>query len=68
MDKVSLAVLQLLPELVELKLDLPRLSALGKHIFTRLLAKPGNQVAESLKFDWSCSETEQDGDALSAHP
>ena len=51
-DKVLLAVLQLLPELVELKLDLPRPSALGKHFFTRLLAKPRNQLADKPKFDW----------------
>jgi hypothetical protein len=51
-DKVLLAVLQLLPELVELKLDLSRPSALGKHFFTGLLAKPGNQVADRSKFDW----------------
>jgi hypothetical protein len=51
-DTVLLAVLQLLPELVELKLDLPRPSTLGKRFFTGLLAKPGNQVADNLKFDW----------------
>jgi hypothetical protein len=51
-DTVLLAVLQLLPELVELKLDLPRPSALGKRFFTGLLAKPGNQEADNLKFDW----------------
>ena len=50
--KVLLAVLQLLPGLVELNLDLPRPSALGKHFFTGLLAKPGNQGPEKLKFDW----------------
>jgi hypothetical protein len=51
-DTVLLAVLQLLPELVELKLDLPRPSASGKRFFTGLLAKPGNQEADNLKFDW----------------
>ena len=51
-EKVLLAVLQLLPELVELKLDLPRPSSLGKHFFTGLLAKPGNQVANKSTFDW----------------
>jgi len=51
-EKVLLAVLQLLPELVELRLDLPRPSALGKHFFTGLLAKPGNRVADNLRFDW----------------
>jgi hypothetical protein len=51
-DTVLLAVLQLLPELVELKLDLPRPSALGKRFFTGLLAKPGNEEADNLKFDW----------------
>ena len=51
-EKVLLAVLQLLPGLVELKLDLPRPSALGKRFFTGLLAKPGNQGAGELQFDW----------------
>ena len=51
-EKVLLAVLRLLPELVELRLDLPRPSALGKHFFTGLLAKPGKQLAGKLKFDW----------------
>ena len=51
-DKVLLAVLQLLPELVELKLDLPRPSAMGKHFFTELLAKPGNHLSDKLRFDW----------------
>ena len=51
-EKVLLAVLQLLSGLVELKLDLPRPSALGKHFFTGLLAKPGNQLADKSKFDW----------------
>ena len=51
-EKVLLAVLQLLPELLELKLDLPRPSALGKQFFTGLLAKPRNQVADKSKFDW----------------
>jgi hypothetical protein len=49
-DIVLLAVLQLLPGLVELKLDLPRPSALGKKFFTGLLAKPGGC---ELKFGWS---------------
>ncbi len=51
-ENVLLAVLQLLPGLVELELDLPRPSALGKHFFTALLAKPGNQGTDELKFDW----------------
>ena len=51
-DKVLVAILQLLPELVELNLDLPRPCALGKHFFTRLLAKPGNHLADKPKFDW----------------
>ncbi len=51
-EKVLLAVLQLLPGLVELKLDLPRPSVLGKRFFTGLLAKPGNQGSGELKFDW----------------
>ena len=50
--KALLVVLQLLPELLELKLDLSRPSALGEHFFTRLLAKPGNQLADKPKFDW----------------
>ena len=50
--KVLLAVLQLLPGLVELRLDLPRPSALGKHFFTGLLAKPGKQLADKSRFDW----------------
>ena len=50
--KALLVVLQLLPELVELKLDLSRPSALGEHFFTRLLAKPENQLADKPKFDW----------------
>ena len=51
-EKVLLAVLQLLPGLVELKLDLRRPSALGKHFFTGLLAKPVNHRAGGLRFDW----------------
>ena len=51
-EKVLISVLQLLPGLVELRLDLSRPSALSKHFFTRLLAKPGNQLADKLKFDW----------------
>ncbi len=51
-EKVLLSVLQLLPGLVELELDLPRPSALGKHFFTGLLAKPGNQGTGELKFNW----------------
>jgi hypothetical protein len=52
-DTVLLAALQLLPGLVELKLDLPRPSALGKSFFTGLLAKPGGQLEWNLKFGWS---------------
>ena len=48
-EKVLLAVLQLLPGLVELGLDLPRPSALGTHFFTGLLAKPSHH---GMKFDW----------------
>ena len=51
-EKVLSAVLQLLPGLVELELDIPRPSALGRHFFTGLLAKPGNQGTGELKFDW----------------
>ena len=51
-EKVLLALLQLLPELAELKLDLPRPSALGRYFFTGLLAKPGGQVVNNLTFDW----------------
>jgi hypothetical protein len=51
-EKVLLAVLQLVPELLELKLDLPRPSALGEHFFTRLLAKPGNQITHELSYNW----------------
>ena len=51
-EKVLLAVLQLLPGLVELELDLPRPSALGKYFFTALLAKPRNQGTGELRFDW----------------
>ncbi len=51
-EKVLLAVLQLLPGLVELRLDIPRPSTLGKRFFTELLAKPGNQGKSELKFDW----------------
>src|SRR5258706_3627184 len=51
-EKVLLAVLRLLPGLVELELELPRPSALGTHFFTGLLAKPGNQGTGELKFDW----------------
>jgi hypothetical protein len=52
-DTVLLAVLKLLPGLVELKLDLPRPSALGKNFFTGLLAKPRGQLECKLKFGWS---------------
>jgi hypothetical protein len=38
--RVLLALLQQLPGLNELRLDLPRPSALGKYFFTQLLAKP----------------------------
>src|SRR5258706_1432592 len=51
-EKVLLAVLQLLPGLVELELDLPRPSALGTHFFSGLLAKPGNHGTGELNFDW----------------
>ena len=51
-EKVLLAALQLLPGLVELKMDLPRSSALGTRFFTGLLAKPGNQGTSELQFDW----------------
>ena len=51
-EKVLLAVLQLLPGLVELRLDLPRPSALGKYFFTGLLAKPVKRVTDRSKFDW----------------
>ena len=51
-EKVLLAVLQLLPRLVELELDLQRPSALGTHFFTGLLAKPGSWGTGELKFDW----------------
>ena len=51
-DEMLLAVLQLLPGLVELKLDLPRPSALGKHFFAGFFAKLGNQGTSNLKFDW----------------
>jgi len=43
-DRMLLVVLRLLPELEELRLDLPRPSALGKHFFTALVAKPVGQV------------------------
>ena len=39
-DKVLLPMLMLLPGLEELKLDLPRPSALGKNFFIALVAKP----------------------------
>ena len=52
MEKVLLAVLRLLPDLVELKLELPRPSALGERFFTGLLAKPGDRLADKSKFDW----------------
>ena len=51
-EEVLLALLQLLPGLVELKMDLARPSSLGKHFFTGLLAKPGNHAAGIPKFDW----------------
>ena len=51
-EKMLLTVLKLLPELVELKLDLLRPSAIGKHFFTELLAKPGSHLSGKLKFDW----------------
>jgi hypothetical protein len=46
-DKVLLAVLQLLPGLKELRLDLGMPSALGNLFFTALLAKPIGQVDRS---------------------
>src|SRR5258706_15770334 len=51
-EKVLLAVLQLLPGLVELELHLPRPSALGKYFFTGLFAKPGNLGTGEMKSDW----------------
>jgi tetratricopeptide (TPR) repeat protein len=43
-NRVLLALLQQLPGLNELRLDLPRSSALGKHFFTQLLAKPVGEI------------------------
>jgi len=51
-DRVLLIALQLLPSLEELSLDLPRPSALGKHFFTGLLAKPGDQLTGKFRLDW----------------
>ena len=51
-DRLLLTLLRLLPDLKELGLYLPRLSALGKHFFTGLLAKPGDQLTGKLKLDW----------------
>ena len=51
-EKILLATLQLLPGLVELKMDLPSPSALGSRFFTGLLAKPGNQGTGELQLDW----------------
>ena len=51
-EKILLAALQLLPGLLELKIDLPRSSALGSRFFTGLFAKPGNQGTGGLQFDW----------------
>jgi hypothetical protein len=52
-ETVLLTVLELLPGLVELTLDLPRPSALGKNFFTALLVKPEGQLERQLKFRWS---------------
>ena len=49
--KVLLAVLQLLPGLEELGLDIPRPAALGRHFFIGLCAKPANQLTGKLKLD-----------------
>jgi hypothetical protein len=43
-NRALLALLQQLPGLNELRLDLPRSSALGKHFFTQLLAKPVGEI------------------------
>ncbi len=43
-EKILLAMLSLLPSMEELKIDLPRPSALSKHFFKTLLAKPDGQV------------------------
>jgi hypothetical protein len=43
-NKFLLALLQQLPGLNELRLDLPRSSSLGKHFFTQLLAKPVSEI------------------------
>ena len=43
-EKILLAMLALLPSVEELKMDLPRPSALSKHFFKTLLAKPDGQV------------------------
>ena len=51
-EKILLAALQLLPGLIELRMDLSRPSALGSRFFTGLLAKPGNQGTSELQLDW----------------
>ena len=50
-DKVLLAVLQLLPGLERLVLDIPRPTALGRHFFIGLCAKPVNHLTGKLKLD-----------------
>ena len=54
-DKVLLPVLMLLPGLEELKLDLPRPSALGKNFFIALLSRPIGKV------DWTEFSELKDG-------
>jgi hypothetical protein len=46
-----LSLLELLPSLKELRLDLARSSALGKHFLTALLAKPFGAI-DWTKFEW----------------
>ena len=51
-DCVLVSILELLPALVELRLDIERPHALGRRFFTSLLAKPTNELKSDIHREW----------------
>jgi hypothetical protein len=51
-EDVLLSVLELLPALQELQLDLARPSGLGRHFFMTLLAKPTDDLKDEIDREW----------------
>ena len=51
-ESVLLSVLELLPALEELRLDLPRSSVLGRWFFMSLLAKPADNLNNDIERGW----------------